>query len=79
MRIKSAQDDCQIQRLQSSNDCKDQEIERMTCQMSRMHDEAMAAKLQTVTCTTNNYHAPIVNQGGTLSGNIAITPLNNQQ
>ena len=70
LRRKSAQDDCSIERLQSSNDCKDREIDRMQHQMDQMHDERMAQGQQTMTNTINNYHAPVISHGGTLAGNV---------
>ena len=70
LRRKSAQDDCSIERLQSSNDCQAREIDRMARQMDQMHDERMAQGQQIMTSTINNYHAPVVSNGGTLAGNV---------
>ena len=70
LRRKSAQDDCSIERLQSSNDCKDREIDRMSRQMDQMHDERMAQGQHTMTNTIINYQAPVLCNGGTLAGNV---------
>lgn len=74
MRRKSAQDDCCIARLTSSNESKDSQIRQMTRQMDQMHDERMKEGQQTRTNTINiNHNAPVVCNGGTLAGNIIIS------
>ena len=61
LKAKSAQDDCSIERLRTSNEDKEREIERMTHQMNQM--------LMSNT-TINYFNAPVVSNGGTLAGNI---------